>query len=97
MTQKGTIRSYSLADIKTKIASGEDQTRPDTPEAEPAGEEFWRKAVVVSPKDRKSSIHLRVDPDVLSWFKAQGAGHLTRMNAVLRMYYEAHRNKHRSR
>jgi hypothetical protein len=33
---------------------------------------------------------LRVDTDVLAWFKAQGRGHLTRMNAVLRAYMEAH-------
>jgi hypothetical protein len=38
----------------------------------------------------KTSVHLRVDTDVLAWFKAQGRGHLTRMNAVLRAYMEAH-------
>jgi BrnA antitoxin of type II toxin-antitoxin system len=32
----------------------------------------------------KASVHLLVDADVLAWFKAQGRGHLTRMNAVLR-------------
>ena len=39
----------------------------------------------------KKSVHLRVDADVLDWFKAQGRGCLTRMNAVLRSYMEAHR------
>ncbi|MCZ8208866.1 MAG: BrnA antitoxin family protein [Hyphomonadaceae bacterium] len=29
---------------------------------------------------------IRVDDDVLQWFKAQGRGHLSRMNAVLRAY-----------
>ncbi len=37
----------------------------------------------------KSSIHLRLDTDVLVWFKSQGKGHLTRMNAVLRAYMQA--------
>ncbi len=41
----------------------------------------------------KASIHLRVDADVLAWFRAKGKGHLTRMNAVLRAYYEANRKK----
>jgi uncharacterized protein (DUF4415 family) len=41
----------------------------------------------------KVSVHLRVDPDVFAWFKSKGKGHLTRMNAVLRAYYEANRNK----
>ena len=38
---------------------------------------------------RKPSIHLRVDAAVLAWFRSQGPGYLTRMNAVLRNYYEA--------
>ncbi len=40
----------------------------------------------------KSSVHLRVDSDVLEWFKAQGKGHLTRMNAVLRSYVAAQKH-----
>ena len=50
----------------------------------------WTKARLVLPQ-RKQSVHLRVDPDVLAWFRRQGRGYLTRMNAVLRAYYEAHR------
>ncbi len=38
---------------------------------------------------RKSAISLRVDPEVLSWFKAQGPGYQTRMNSVLRAYKDA--------
>ena len=37
----------------------------------------------------KTLISLRVDADVLAWFKAQGAGYQTRMNAVLRAFREA--------
>ena len=33
---------------------------------------------------RKASISLRIDADVLDWFKAQGSGYQTRINAVLR-------------
>ncbi len=40
---------------------------------------------VVMPKT-KESISLRVDPDVLSFFKSYGKGYQTRMNAVLRAY-----------
>ena len=39
----------------------------------------------------KTSVHLRVDTDVLDRFRKQGKGHLTRMNAVLRSFMEAHR------
>ena len=51
----------------------------------------WTKARLVLPQ-RKESIHLRVDPEVLDWFRQQGRGYLTRMNAVLKAYYEAHRS-----
>lgn len=50
----------------------------------------WTKARLVLPQ-RKQSVHLRVDPEVLRWFRRQGRGYLTRMNAVLKTYYEAHR------
>jgi uncharacterized protein (DUF4415 family) len=36
----------------------------------------------------KASISLRVDADVLEWFKAQGPGYQTRINAVLRAFKE---------
>jgi uncharacterized protein (DUF4415 family) len=39
---------------------------------------------------RKTQIALRVDDDVLEWFKGQGAGYQTRMNAVLRAFRDAH-------
>ncbi len=38
---------------------------------------------------RKEAISLRLDPDVLDWFKTQGPGYQTRMNIVLRAYMDA--------
>ncbi len=37
----------------------------------------------------KPMISIRLDSDVLEWFRSQGAGYQTRINAVLRMYMEA--------
>ena len=88
MSRKSTIVRYSAAEIKTRIARGEDQTRDDAPEAESLGEEFWSKAILVMPRT-KEAVSLRVDADVLDWFKSQGPGYLTRMNAVLRSFVEA--------
>jgi uncharacterized protein (DUF4415 family) len=70
---------------------GEDRTRADAPEAESLGAEFWRSARVVMPNG-KTSVHLRLDSDVVEWFRARGKGHLTRMNAVLRAYVEAQKH-----
>ena len=39
----------------------------------------------------KASVSLRIDADVLDWFKAQGSGYQTRINAVLRAFREAAR------
>lgn len=38
---------------------------------------------------RKTAISLRVEQDVLDWFKAQGPGYQTRINAVLRAFRDA--------
>ena len=70
---------------------GEDKTSPDAPEAEPLDAGFWMGARVVMPGG-KTSVHLRLDDDIVEWFKAHGKGHLTRMNAVLRAYVEAQKH-----
>jgi uncharacterized protein (DUF4415 family) len=43
----------------------------------------------LKPVGSKTSISLRVDADVLEWFKAQGPGYQTRINAVLRAFKDA--------
>jgi len=50
---------------------------------------FWEKAELVKPLT-KQAISLRVDSDVLDWFKSQGKGYKSLMNAVLRSYVEYH-------
>ncbi|MCF1505723.1 BrnA antitoxin family protein [Afifella sp. H1R] len=39
----------------------------------------------------KTHASIRIDADVLEWFKSRGRGYQTRINAVLRQYYEHHR------
>lgn len=43
----------------------------------------------LKPVSSKTSISLRVDADVLEWFKSQGRGYQTRINAVLRAFKDA--------
>jgi uncharacterized protein (DUF4415 family) len=52
----------------------------------------WSKARLVLPPG-KNNVTLRVDRDVLAWFRATGKGFHTRMNAVLRAYMEAQQRK----
>lgn len=48
-----------------------------------------RRALPEAP--RKEAISLRLDADVLDWFRARGPGYQTRINAVLRAYKDASR------
>lgn len=48
----------------------------------------WASARLVIPA-AKQAVSLRLDADILAFFKAQGRGYQTRMNAVLRAYKEA--------
>ena len=50
--------------------------------------DFWDAAELV-PAVVKEPIALRVDVDVLTWFRAQGPRYQSRMNAVLRAYMQA--------
>jgi len=50
--------------------------------------DFWDSATLVQPVP-KEPISLRVDADVLDWFKKQGPRYQSRMNAVLRAYMSA--------
>jgi uncharacterized protein (DUF4415 family) len=43
----------------------------------------------LQPLPAKASVSLRVDQDVLEWFKAQGPGYQTRINTVLRAFRDA--------
>jgi uncharacterized protein (DUF4415 family) len=90
MSGSSTTVKRSLSEIRAMRARGEDHTRPDAPAAESLGEDFWKNARVVMPRG-KTSVHLRLDSDIVEWFKANGKGHLTRMNAVLRAYVDAHK------
>ena len=55
-------------------------------------EEFARALVRkgLQPVLRKAQITLRIDADILEWFRERGAGYQSRMNAVLRAYKQAH-------
>jgi uncharacterized protein (DUF4415 family) len=45
----------------------------------------WDRVSIELPKP-KADLHMRVDRDVLDWFRQQGKGYQTRINAVLRSY-----------
>jgi uncharacterized protein (DUF4415 family) len=61
----------------------------DIPELD---EKFWQKAKIVMP-DKKVPVSLRLDKQVLNWFKKQGSGYQSRINAVLSSYVQSQKHK----
>ena len=71
-----------------------DTTSP--PELADLPNDFWETATVVEPA-AKQPISLRVDADVLEWFKTQGPRYQSRINAVLRSFMSQRRQSSRRR
>jgi uncharacterized protein (DUF4415 family) len=81
LTDWDRVRALTDEDIERATA--------DDPDAAPVGtEEEWARARVVFPQG-KAPVTLRLDKDIIAWFKSQGRGYQTRINAVLRAFVEA--------
>jgi uncharacterized protein (DUF4415 family) len=76
------IDRMSEADLDATIAADSDD-----PGNDPA---FWDRARRVFP--RRERVTLRLDADVLDWFRRQGRGYQARINAILRRHYERSRS-----
>jgi uncharacterized protein (DUF4415 family) len=75
------LRNLTDEDIARAVASD-----PDAAPIMPL--EWWREATLVLPA-KKVPVSVRVDREVLTWFKEQGPRYQSRMNAVLRAYMKA--------
>ncbi|ROO38664.1 MULTISPECIES: BrnA antitoxin family protein [unclassified Pseudomonas] len=69
-----------------RLAKMDDQDI-DTSDVPELGEDFFRRAELHVPV--KKAVTIRLDADVLEWFKGQGAGYQTRINQLLRQYMQA--------
>jgi uncharacterized protein (DUF4415 family) len=105
MRKKSDTVRFSAKEIKAKIKRGEDRTnwrkaksmtgkkleasiRADVDDVQ--AEPDWTKAImgIPAPKDH---INIRIDHDVLEWFRASGRGYQTLMNNVLRAFVQSRR------
>lgn len=75
-----TISKQRLAEIVSTKDSDIDYS--DIPELD---DNFWKNAKLVMP-DSKVPVSLRLDQKVLDWFKKEGKGYQSRINAVLASY-----------
>ena len=101
------IRPYSKAELEAVIARGEDRTdwarvdglsedeidnaaRQD-PDSFVGDAAFWQAAELLYPKAGKERVTLRLDADVLDWFRSAGPGYQTRINALRRAFIKTRR------
>jgi uncharacterized protein (DUF4415 family) len=103
MTKNKNIKSYTAAELKAK--STESRTDLDRVDAitdeelerlvaeddeERGFQADWTQAKLILPR-AKQSVHLRLDQEIIAFFKAKGKGHISRMQAVLKAYVDAHK------
>ncbi|WKZ46680.1 MAG: BrnA antitoxin family protein [Anaerolineales bacterium] len=70
----------------------------DTSDIPPVTPEMFAQAVVkrgLKTRDNKAQLTIRVDRDVLNWFKSRGRGYQTQINALLRAFMEASKSARR--
>lgn len=106
MPKKKPIVRYSAEDLAAKRARGE--TQSDWARASAMTEEEIAKDIASDPDEAgmivdwnsvsvklpepKADLHMRIDRDVLEFFRKTGRGYQTRINAVLRSYVEKARH-----
>ena len=104
MTRSERIVRYTADEMEEMVRRGEDQTdwaaidaKTDADIAadidpEDEGEIDW-STLRVGHTSGKQQLTLRVDTDIVDWFRTDGAGYQTRMNAVLRGYVDAQKRR----
>ncbi len=100
MAKKDTIMRYSAEALRT-MAARTDWARLDATMAEEIERqaredndlppEGWQDKAIMGLPPRKEAVNLRLDADVLEWFRRSGKGYQTRINNVLRAFVESRR------
>ena len=82
-TDLGRVDAPTEAELERLVASDEDERGLQAD---------WTRAQLVMPQ-AKQSVHLRLEQEIIAFFKAKGKGHISRMQAVLKAYVDAHRSQ----
>jgi uncharacterized protein (DUF4415 family) len=105
VTKEGDIVSYTAEELRAMIRRGEDQTDwarvdamteaeleaaiasdPDWADVPP---DWYKHATPHYPAVLRKQVRLRLDSDLVAWFKRSGSGYQARINAALRAFVEA--------
>lgn len=82
-------RGESKTDWKRVKAMSQAEVEKLADDDEGALPEGWENTLMIGLPPRKKDVHIRLDADILDWFKGHGAGYQTRINAVLRSFVQA--------
>jgi uncharacterized protein (DUF4415 family) len=88
-TNKSSRSKTNLAKLRQK--SDKNISYKDNPATT---KEFWKDAKVFMPQ-HKIHVSLRLDEDIVSFFKEEGSGYQSRINAVLKAYMNSHSHGHK--
>ncbi len=80
-------RRTDLARVRAKTEKERERDIASDPDFSGVPEDWFKSAEAVMPTPKKL-LSLRLDSDVVDWFKQQGPGYQTRMNAVLRAFVQ---------
>jgi len=86
---KAPQRKAGKAAVKSK-AKPKPARAERKPKAEVKVTSDWATGVVFAEKEPKLAVSLRLDADVLRFFRGLGSGYQTRINEVLRVFMDAH-------
>ena len=93
MKKRSTTRKSETDWKRIDAMKDEDIDLSETPEVTP---EMFARGVLrrnFQPIPRKKQLTLRIDSDVVEWYKNQGRGYQTRINALLRAYMKEHQRR----
>ncbi len=93
MSKKRSSRKSETDLARLREMTDKDIDFSEIPEVTP---EMFARGIVrrgLKPVVRKKQLTLRMDSDVIEWFKRQGRGYQTKINSLLRAYMEEHRRK----
>lgn len=106
MSRKGATARFSAEEIQATVAQGQDRTDWAKVDAATAADierhaaeddsvlpEGWENTAMIGLPPRKEHINIRIDADVLRWFRNTGRGYQTRINNVLRAFVESRKRK----
>jgi uncharacterized protein (DUF4415 family) len=82
-------RAESVTDLSKVDAMSDEQVERLVAEDEHGIRPDWTRAKLILPH-AKRSVHLRLEEDIVNFFKSSGRGHISRMQAVLKAYVNAH-------